>query len=97
MLLTLSAQMLNAAKHADWDQLSLLEKQFAQAVKAHFEQPGLVDDQKQGLATQLLAQQDQVQALVKKAQRDVQALMNVEERTNKAMHSYLNVENARTR
>jgi Na+/phosphate symporter len=94
MLLTLSDQMLNAAQRSDWEQLSLLEKQFQVAVKDYFEQSGLVVEHNQILARQLIEQQDRVQSLVKQAQKQIQRLMNDEERSNKAMHSYLNVENA---
>jgi hypothetical protein len=66
-----------------------LEKQFQQQVKAYFDQPGLVDSERQNVAKQLLDQQEQVRKLIVKAQKQIQNLMNQEERSHKAMSSYL--------
>lgn len=91
-LLTSSQQMLIAAQQSNWEQLSLLEKLFEVQVKDYFEQPGL-DEERALLAKQLIDQQDQVQRLIKTAQNKLQALMNSEEHSSKAMHSYLVTEN----
>ncbi|UQB42721.1 flagellar protein FliT [Thiomicrospira microaerophila] len=95
LLLTDSQQMLIAAQQANWPQLVILEKQFEQRVKSYFQQPGLVVEENQALAKQLIDQQDCVQALIKQAQKEIQGLMNVEEHNVKAMHSYLAAEKSK--
>ncbi|WFE67942.1 hypothetical protein P8S54_06830 [Thiomicrospira sp. R3] len=90
-LFTSSQQMLMAAQQSNWEQLALLEKQFEAQVKDYFQKPGL-DDDRQLLARQLIEQQDQIELLIKKAQKQIQALMVSEEHNIKAMHSYLATE-----
>lgn len=95
VLLTTSQQMLVMAQQANWSQLALLEQAFQQQVKDYFQQPypkgttGLVAEESEHIVKQLLVHQDQVQALIIKAQKQIQALMTSEERSMKAMHSYL--------
>jgi hypothetical protein len=97
-LLTCSQQMLVMAQQANWSQLALLEQTFGQQVKDYFQQPypkgttGLVAEHSENLAKQLLEQQSQVQALIKRAQKHIQTLMASEEHNIKAMHSYLATE-----
>lgn len=95
LLLTHSQQMLIAAQQTDWSQLAILEGEFEQLVQHGFKQGGFDSEQGQALAKQLIDQQDQVQALIKKAQRDIQLLMSAEDHNVKAMHSYLAAEKSK--
>lgn len=80
------------AQQENWSQLTLLEQTFGQQVKDYFQQPGLVAEQNENLAKQLIEQQSQVQALIKRKQKEIQTLMASEEHNIKAMHSYLATE-----
>ena len=95
LLLTHSQQMLIAAQQADWAQLAILEGEFEQLVQHCFKQRDFDPEQDQILVKQLIDQQDQVQILIKKAQKDIQLLMSAEDHNVKAMHSYLAAEKSK--
>lgn len=84
-----SQKMLNCAEKAQWEELSVLEKQFQPMLESFFK--SIEDDKQltQTLSKHLLDQSNEITRLIKEAQNQVLAQQSQELRNSKAMHSYL--------
>lgn len=83
-LVAFSQLMLVYAEQARWEELQTLEQEFNQLAKTYF---GAQTDE--ALAKQLLAQNEQIQTILKAEQAKISQQHAKDLKNTKAMHSYL--------